>query len=243
MSVAQDLSFLQIGDNTPNTVIGFGSDGEPALFGLFEEDEIGLVPAPTALDLKKVLFAEGWGDLATNVSDNELVRWEADSGAFVGIEMYSEDPGVLMLGNDDSVSGELQIASGTDASRKLYKRYAFDQLANTLDLTVVTDIPNNSVVLIKFIGAGITETTSPGAEAFGGEVAAVFRKNNSGTLSQVGADQSSIPIQHNQGSGAPSLTFTIASNNIQISVDNGGAPVGTYRIIGWIEYTITTITV
>lgn len=241
MAVAADFRIEQFNDGLPNHVIGFDGSGDPALFGVFETDEIGLVPAPGAGDVKNVLFGDAlWHPLATSISDNELVRYEADTGAFVGIEVYSSTTGQVQLGNNVDTFGELRITAGSHLNRRITKRFGLEVLATAAGVTVLTGIPNNSVILMKFIGAGITEVTSPGAEAFAGEVAAVFRVDNSGTITQVGTDQSPVPVQENQGTGAPVLTFAIGGSSIQAVVSNPSGGVGSYRIVGFIEYVIVT---
>lgn len=243
MSVNKDFDVLaQLKNQAALTVLGFDAAGVATLYGIFGGSDPGMVPEATPGDAFRTLAGSGdWIDIATDVSEYEIPRYA--SFALEGGRLFNPADGELDLGDNGGARGVLLWRSGSSTLRKASKQFVFDDVGTTVTEVpdILTAIDDNTVVIIKFTAAGITETASPGAEAFGASIGGVFRVDNAGVMTQVGTTQNLIPLQENQATGTPTVEFGISGTSLQLKITNPGTPVGNYRMAGMIDVLMITV--
>lgn len=242
MSVNNDFDVLtQLQNQAALTVLGFDIAGVATLYGIFAGSDPGLVPEASPGDAFRHLVGSGdWVDIVTDASEYEIPRYAAF--ALEGGRLFNPADGQLDLGDNGGARGSLIWRSGSSTLRKANKQFVFDDVGTTVTEipTILSNIPNNTVLIIKLMAGGITEVTSPGAEAFGAEIGAVFRVDNAGVMTQIGSTENVIALQENQATGAPTVEFGISGNDLQLKITNPGTPVGNYRMAGMIDLLMIT---
>lgn len=245
--INRDFNVLtQLKNQAAFTVVGFAGDGSPTLYGIFDGDVPGLVPESLVGDQNSVLFGSGvWKKVAdSDVLSNEIPKFFSAGLPYQNTKIFSSTDGELMLGDVSTTKGRLHKRSGESVKRRAISGIIGGGLGNALTVSAgeLGFWANNTVIYIEALAIGITELTSPGAEAFAAKIGGVFRVSSAGVMTQVGATQNIIPIQENQATGTLTLSFTIGSDNI-IAVDlaNGGSPAGQYRVMMAAEWWIATV--